>query len=226
MRSRWFVDVSRKELRACASVLSSQDEIDEMAIPSYCHKNPLARSLFWSRLSEALDMLAPRRDETYLDFGSGSGVLLPSLAANSENTFAADMLPEPSRQMVRRRKLDNVTVLDTPLPSPADLGNRRLDGITCLDVLEHVTDLPATIRALRELLDHQGRIVVCGPTESLMYRFGRRLAGFAGKAHYHHTDIFHISETFVQQGFRLVSSARLFRPPLPRLFLISRFELI
>jgi SAM-dependent methyltransferase len=57
------------------------------------------------------------------------------------------------------------------------------DFITALDVLEHVPDLSATVLHLGALLRPGGRLVVCGPTENVLYKVGRWLAGFSGDYH-------------------------------------------
>lgn len=219
------LDVDPEELRANTAQLASQDERDEMGVPSYCHGNPLIRRLFWKRLKLALDLLQPAPGERCMDFGAGSGVLLPTLSARCRQVYAADLLPEPARRMVQRRGLQNVKVVDSTLPTLAELDGEPLDAIVALDVLEHVDDLPATVRHLATLLRPGGRVIMSGPTETPVYRLGRVLAGFAGKGHYHHTNVFDIRDRFLEAGFRLRRERRLPTAPLPRLFLVDRFEL-
>lgn len=218
------LNVQPAELRANAALLASEDR-DEMAVPSYCHWNPIIRRLFWRRLKHALELLAPQPNERCLDFGSGTGVLLPALSARCAKVYAADLLPEPARQMVARRKLQSVEVLDTALPALADMDGEPLDAIVALDVLEHVDDLAGTVRHFVSLLRPGGRVIMSGPTETSLYRLGRVLAGFGGKGHYHHTDVFDIRARFLDAGFRLREERRLPPSPLPQLFLIDRFEL-
>lgn len=219
------LDVDLEELRANTALLESQDERDEMAVPSYCHANPLIRRLFWKRLQLGLELLRPSGSERCLDFGAGSGVLLPALSKRCARVYAADLLPEPARRMVERRKLANVQVLDSPLPALEAFGGERLDAILALDVLEHVDDLSGVIRHFVSLLRPGGRVIMSGPTETPVYRLGRVLAGFAGKGHYHHTNVFDIRARFLEAGFRVTDERRLPRAPLPRLFLVDRFEL-
>jgi precorrin-6B methylase 2 len=207
-----------------AAVLTQPDEIDEMAAPSYCHWNPLIRWLFWARLAHALELLRLTRLDRVWDFGAGTGVLLPSLSRACQHVYATDRFPEPCRAMVRLYGLPNVTVLQDPIPPDAELPTGSLNAIVAMDVLEHVDDLSDTVTRLRAKLAPGGRIVVSGPTESPIYKLGRVLAGFGNKGHYHHTNIFHIRKELVAHGFRDVASRRLLRRPLPRAFLIFRFE--
>lgn len=219
------IRVTVEDVAKSASVLSRRDVLDEMALPSYSHGNPLIRWLFWSRLTCAIDLLQPHKGESFLDFGTGTGVLLPALSATAETVYACDLFPEPARRMKQLRGLDNVTVLSSPEITPEDIAVASLDGIAALDVLEHVDDLARVVQMLGELLRPDGRIVVSGPTESFVYRIGRNLAGFRGKGEYHRRDIFEITREFVKRGFRLRRSKRLFPFPAPKLFLIHRFEL-
>jgi trans-aconitate methyltransferase len=65
----------------------------------------------------------------------------------------------------------------------------QFDLITALDVLEHVQDLPRTLEALLRLLSPAGTLVVSGPTENVLYRIGRRLAGSEYSGDYHERGI-------------------------------------
>lgn len=219
------LQVEAEELRTNTAQLGSQDERDEMAVPSYCHGNPLIRWLFWKRLRVALELLQATGAERCLDFGAGSGVLLPALSARCARVYAADLLPGPARHMVERRHLQNVQVLDSALPTLADVEGKPLDAIMALDVLEHVDDLPGTIASFAKLLRPGGRVIMSGPTETPLYKLGRVVAGFAGKGHYHHTNVFDIRQRFLEAGFHVREERRLPRAPLPSLFLVDRFEL-
>ena len=60
--------------------------------------------------------------------------------------------------------------------------------------------------AVAQALPDNGVLVITGPTENFMYRFGRKLAGFSG--HYHHTTIQHINE-YVDGKMTLLKRTRL-----------------
>ncbi|HAX69509.1 MAG TPA: hypothetical protein DCY14_07890, partial [Anaerolineae bacterium] len=52
--------------------------LDEAAFPAYSHPNPLINWLFWQRLRKVMDYIQrPTPYEKILDFGCGSGVMLP-----------------------------------------------------------------------------------------------------------------------------------------------------
>ena len=58
-----------------------------------------------------------------------------------------------------------------------------------LDVLEHVEDLTGILRQFEKLLRPTGVVVISGPTESALYRLGRRIAGQRFTGDYHVSNI-------------------------------------
>ena len=67
---------------AIRKVLSESElgRLDEAAFPAYSHPNPFINWLFWQRLRKTMEYIegsAPY--QRVLDFGCGSGVLLPFL---------------------------------------------------------------------------------------------------------------------------------------------------
>src|SRR2546428_11369533 len=71
----------------------------EMAIPSYGHWNPLVRWLFWARLDAALRLANLQGSETVVDFASGTGVFVPTLAKIASIIITTDLYPEPTRAL-------------------------------------------------------------------------------------------------------------------------------
>ena len=69
--------------------------------------------------------------------------------------------------------------------------------------------MPEVSAEFVRLLKPDGRLIVSGPTESVFYRAGRRLAGFSG--HYHVRNIYDI-ESHLSQFFRLSLVKRLVWP--------------
>src|SRR5512141_277920 len=66
--------------------------LDEAAFPAYSHPNPFINWLFWQRLRVVMNFVKQRAPfEQVLDFGCGSGVLLPFLAAYSQNVLGLDV---------------------------------------------------------------------------------------------------------------------------------------
>jgi hypothetical protein len=89
-----------------------------------------------------------------------------------------------------------------------------------LDSLEHNDSVPELVGALIAGLKADGRLIVSGPTENGLYRFGRRVAGFKG--HYHHTNIHDIEQVIAA---RMINRARLTVPAGLPLLSVSTWSL-
>jgi 2-polyprenyl-3-methyl-5-hydroxy-6-metoxy-1,4-benzoquinol methylase len=183
-----YKSTMRAALRATLTE-AAPGTLDEAGFPAYSHRNPLINWLFWQRLRlvmETVEYAAPCPCGQILDFGCGSGVMLPFLARHAQRVLGLDVELLPFRAMSRRLDFPaNLEVRDaaqTPLES---LPAAAFDLITALDVLEHVDDLPATLNGLVRLLKPGGQLIVSGPSENLFYKIGRKLAGREYTGAYH-----------------------------------------
>ena len=197
--------------------------IAETAVPSYCHPNPLLRWLFWKRLDVALELAALSPADDVLDFGCGSGVLLPSLHAAARHVVATDLDIGPARSVVAALDLPTELVPADRFAAWSAAQPGRFGCILALDVLEHVEDDELSVLAgrLRALLAPHGRLIVSGPTESVMYQVGRFVAGFHGG--YHHRSIFDIARV-LRRAWDPEEERVVPRLPLPRAFLVTRYR--
>ena len=207
---------------AIRSVLAAAEKgrLDEAGFPAYSHSNPLINWLFWQRLRNAMghiERYAPY--ENILDFGCGSGVMLPFLAGVSERVTAIDidLLPvERVRQYIPLPA--NVTLVDANQSPISQLPHGLFDLINALDVLEHVDDLPQTLSSLMNLLKPGGQLVVSGPTENILYQIGRVLAGPEYSGDYHERGIAEIKRELSRLA-RIEPIATLYQPiPLFEVF--------
>lgn len=214
--------VPRAMLRRTIDGLSSE-AVAESAVPSYCHVNPAIRWLFWKRLDIALALAALGPGDAVLDFGCGSGVLLPTLHRLAGRVTATDLDLAPARTIVAAYGLATDLL---PGERFADWAQEQCGQFACilvLDVLEHVEDseLHGLSESFRALLAPGGRLVLSGPTESVMYRIGRFLAGFHGA--YHHRSVFDI-DRILRRAWRPEQTDVVPRPPMPRAFWITRYR--
>ena len=216
------VRVSPAELRAATAALSTADRA-EMAVPSYSHPNPLIRWLFWQRLDTAFRFADLKPGASVLDFGTGSGILLPSLATVAKRIVATDVELAPSQATAAARSINVEFVRVPDFPKWTTTNPGALDCIFALDVLEHVEadELKDLSGQFRSLLRPGGRLIVSGPTETVFYKLGRAVAGF--KNEYHHRNIFDIDRVLVTQ-WRIAQRTYLPRFPLPRAFVLTRYE--
>ena len=198
---------------------SEQGRMDEAGFPAYSHPNPLINWLFWQRLHKALNHL--ERDAPYehiLDFGCGSGVMLPFLCGISNRVTAMDIDLFPLERISRQRAFPtNLTIHDAREITLKDLPKASFDVIVATDVLEHVNDLPGTLAEMGNLLKPGGQVVISGPTENILYKIGRRLAGPEYSGDYHERGILEVKKLLAEQ-MQVIHIATLYWP-------VSLFEI-
>lgn len=199
---------------------SEQGRLDEAGFPAYSHRNPLINWLFWQRLRKVMDYLeADAPYEHVLDFGCGSGVMLPFLCKISARVTAMDIDLVPFERVNRQRAFPaNLQVHDARQVTLKDLSKASFERIVATDVLEHVNDLAGTLYDLQELLVPGGQIIVSGPTENILYKIGRVLAGPEYSGDYHERGILEVQGLLAKQ-MQVVQIATLYWPvPLFELF--------
>lgn len=202
----------RKYIKERLDVQAHFEDWEETCVPSYLHKNILAAYVSWQRLFKAkklaFDLVQPT---TVLDFGCGIAELIKMLPASvryfyvEEEAVAVKWIEEEYPDAVQ------VRLEDAP--------GSKYDVIFALDSLEHNDNYPELIDRLVCMLADNGVLVISGPTENFMYRFGRRLVGFSG--HYHQTTIQHINH-YVDGKMTLLKRMRL--PHGLSLFVLSSWK--
>jgi 2-polyprenyl-3-methyl-5-hydroxy-6-metoxy-1,4-benzoquinol methylase len=215
MKSSEFQDYKTRYRSAIRKVLEEAEggRFDESGFPAYSHPNRLINWLFWQRLPTAMSFI--ERNAPYnnvLDFGCGSGVMLPFLAQHGTQITAMDIDLLPLESMKKHIPLPgNVRVLDANQISLSQLTPKSFDLINALDVLEHVDDLPRTLSELLALLTPGGQLVISGPTENRFYRIGRKLAGPEFSGEYHERGTAEIKRELARQA-RVRQIATLYWP--------------
>jgi len=222
MNSSEFNAYKARYRSAIRKVLADTEKgrLDEAGFPAYSHPNPLINWLFWQRLRAAMNHIegsAPH--ENILDFGCGSGVMLPFLSRHGKHVTALDIDLLPLEKVKQHIPLAaNVEALDANLTSIAQFPPNSFDLINALDVLEHVHDLPSTLSELINLLKPDGQLVVSGPTENILYQIGRKIAGPEYSGEYHQRGIAEIKSELSRLA-RVKHIAALYHPvPLFEIF--------
>jgi len=185
-------------LRQMAGQLSHEDR-DEMAIPSYLHRNPALRWMAWRRVTVIANQLATSQVKTIVDFGCGTGVLLDECSKHAERVYGVDLVLDSAKLLKKEWGLDKVTLM-TPPEAATQIAPGSVDVILAAEVLEHIEPLEPTLEQFRTWLKPGGRLLVSLPTENAVYKFGRRLAGFSG--HYHHQNASTIAPVIEAHGFK------------------------
>ena len=197
--SNAFKTVKSKFKSAFERILDRQNnyEIDEAALPAYAHRNPLIDYLFWQRIKVAADYANKNsRGKKVLDFGCGSGVLSYLMATNGYMVTACDIEFRPLELVKKEIQFpEEIEFIEGDIISKK-LPKQSFDVIFALDVLEHIDNLEDYINVFNELLTADGILIISGPTENLLYKIGRKLAGNRFTGDYHVTNIAKIKAKF------------------------------
>ena len=213
---RTFVDAARKVLAGGGS-----EVLNEAAFPAYANPHPMISFLFWRRIFKVMRFLERRGPcQKILDFGTGSGVMLPFLGRMAQQVLAVDVDLSPFQKISDYLHFpQNVTAENIRQKPLASWSANTFDVILALDVLEHVSGLDDTVAELGRLLAPTGILVVSGPTESAFYKLGRRLAGREYSGDYHVRNIYDIRSALAKV-VEVNTLATLYYPiPLFKLYL-------
>ncbi|MEO1924865.1 MAG: class I SAM-dependent methyltransferase [Gammaproteobacteria bacterium] len=213
--------VSKEEIQEVTSISISEiteHDRDEMAIPTYMHQNPLIRWLMWKRY-DCLATMLDINSGAAMEFGCGIGLFLSELDKHYSQVFAIDLYPQYAMKMCEKKNI-NVTFLN----DLSDIEDGTLDVVIAADVLEHIEELDEYLKHFDRILKPGGRFLISGPTENLLYKLGRLVAGFGDKADYHHTNIYHLLNSIEKFGFKKGTVISLPFTMLPSLFKICSFQ--
>lgn len=187
----------------------------------YRSGNPVIRWLFWERLRQIAKLmrLAKVRGRC-LDFGGGSGVLLPTLAAHFDSVKCIDLDADLANTVVRWLELYNVDVDESDISSP---DSSQYSAIVAADVLEHFRDLSVPVEAIRRRLAPDGWLFTSLPTETWLYSAIRWVIRKKKPADHYHT-AYEVEAYLRESGFRRVHHTAIPIPLIAPLFLISAWR--
>ncbi len=193
-----FQETKVKFKNAIQSVLDEKSsyEIDEAALPAYAHRNLFIDYIFWQRIKIAYKYGLTYKNRKVLDFGCGSGLLSYALAKNGVSIVANDVEFSPLNLLKEKINFpEEIEFIEGNLLT-TNIGEKSFDLIIALDVLEHISNLDEYILLFKKLLKKNGVIIVSGPTENVLYKIGRRMAGEKFTGDYHVNNIGNIRMQF------------------------------
>jgi len=197
---------------------------DSNRIPKlYYAKNPLLRKTFWLRLSVLARLIQKHQQDwgTCLDFGGGSGVMLPTLCARFASLTLVDLEASQAALVKDHFALKSVAIVQEDIAS-LNLGSVHFDAAVAADVLEHFQDLQVPIAALRRLLKPDGILYTSLPTENWLYVTLRKVFGIQKPWDHYHTG-YEVEAMLKQSGFQRLQTKHVpvrFAP----LFLVSAWR--
>lgn len=186
-KKRSLVKISDEDLKKMKAINCRE-------VGDYCHKNPLIKWLFWRRLETMLRMTKNVEDvKRVLDFGAGSGILMPTLAENFAEVYSLDLDTSSLEYVKKLCQLKNVNVIkgkqnDDRLPFPDNF----FDIIFAADVLEHFKDSSKIQEEFKRVLKKGGDLIISGPTENFLYRLARKYVYKQKKPKDHYTDVYDV----------------------------------
>jgi len=103
---------------------------------------------------EWIDELAALRGKTILDVGCGGGILAEAMAKRAQHVVGIDLAAKPlgvARLHALESGVQNLQYREVATEALAAEQPGRFDVVTCMEMLEHVPDPSAVVRACSEL---------------------------------------------------------------------------
>lgn len=108
------------------------------------------------------------------DAGCGTGAMLEELGKKYQTCFGADVSPQ-SIYFCKQRGLKNVRVVNFGKKLPYK--SSYFNAVTCLDVLEHITDDEKLLGEFFRILDSKGRLYLTVPAYNFFWTYWDEMLG-------------------------------------------------
>ena len=169
-----MVSTSEKIQIPPRALVPKTDEDDPV---DYYYK-PLTGPLYRGRLRTAVGLLGGRRFRALIEIGYGSGIFLPELTRHADRLVAIDVHDEARRveEMLRRLGVEAELRRASLFELPFEEG--EFDGLVCMSVLEHFTDLEGALAEFRRVLEPGGTAVLGFPVRNPLTDAFFRLVGY------------------------------------------------
>ena len=147
----------------------------EIADPLKLYYMPVTGWFYQKRLKMALNYFPETPCTHLLEIGFGSGIFLKELKAHCESLYGIDTHDKigAARNML---KLEDVEA-EIGQASAADIpyATDFFDGIVCVSVLEHVTDLDQAMKEIKRVLNKSGTLILGFPVDNVITDFLLRI---------------------------------------------------
>lgn len=124
------------------------------------------------RFKTIVRILGVNKFPRLLEFGTGSGILLPELARHCEKLYACDVHPfmDKVEDLLLQYKIENFEVKSQGIEK-TDYPDGFFDVIVGVSVLEFVADLKAAILEIKRILKPNGFFVTICPMQNRILDF-------------------------------------------------------
>ena len=132
-----------------------------------------------------------------LDYGCGAGVLLEYLSKNNWDVTGIEPDSATLQQVIQRTNLPVFKELN-------ELKSQRFGLITLWHVLEHIHDIPTTLRQLHSILEKRGTLLIAVPNHDSFDRvhYKENWAAYDVPRHLYHFTQSTLIELMKQYGFK------------------------
>jgi SAM-dependent methyltransferase len=139
---------------------------------------PITGPVYRKRLAMIVDLLRDTRFEHLLEVGFGSGILLPELARHAGRLSGLDLHHEGGRVLAMLAQEGVEAGLHEGSLFNMPFADGSFDGLICVSVLEHLTDLDGALAEFARVT-RPGAVVVLGvPVRNPITDAFFRLAGY------------------------------------------------
>jgi SAM-dependent methyltransferase len=155
--------------------------------PLLCYYRPLIGDLYQYRIQQGLSLLSPPY-ETVLEFGYGSGLLLPALAIISSKLYGIDIASDAPAVMSCLKKINVSATLYQNDLLKTNFKDNFFDLIVAFSVFEHIHDCRKILQKMSHILKPNGRLLVGMPRVDKNMARLFSLIGFDTIEQHHVTD--------------------------------------
>lgn len=180
--------------------------------PLLYYYKPLVGIFYRYRISQGLSLLSPPY-ENLLEFGYGSGLLMPTLATISGKLYGIDIASDPAPVMLCLNKVNVRATLYKNDLLEMNFQDSLFDLVVAFSVFEHIHDCRSILQKMFRILKPDGRLLVGMPRVDKNMTRLFSLIGYDSIEQHHMTDY----ESFLNSCrglFTLEKKARIF-PFLP-----------
>jgi ubiquinone/menaquinone biosynthesis C-methylase UbiE len=149
---------------------------------------PVTGYLYVKRIQLGLDLISNHNFENVLEFGYGSGILLPSLANISQNLYGIDTTSDPKVVSASLEKMNVKVTLQNVDILKANYPESFFDIIISFSVFEHIADPDKILGEISRILKSDGQLLVGMPMVSKTMERLFDLIGYHGINKHHVTN--------------------------------------